>query len=102
MPEQQPDPLVYPIERVEDFLRVPVGRLGACLKELYRVLLLHHATNFAALGKPGPPPLSSRFSYTWIDDGEENDTFTFPRVEGRLRVTIDRSHPPTPTQPEQP
>lgn len=60
-------PETYLIETPIDFLKVPLERLPACLREFRAFLAAYHAIMMATDGAAKP----SGTSFTWIDDGLE-------------------------------
>ncbi len=75
----------YEIKTVADFLKVPEQRREACMKEFLDFLTLAGATVGAANALAdlmGLDKSQNRVeAFTWIDDGERNQTLNLIAVE---------------------
>jgi hypothetical protein len=73
-------PVAYEIATIQDLLRVPVERLGDCLRDIETGLMLHHL----AFGETAAEVAIN--AMTWIDDGDRSVKLRAGEEEFTLKV----------------
>lgn len=74
----------YAIDTLQDFLKVPPDRLGICLRDFERAMMLHwlaHGENAPSVALQG---------LVWTDDGDLTATLVKPDGEKWLELRAER------------